>query len=585
MILDKEISSEEFESFIGLLAGAQQGQGEEVSSSLLREDIKHVKLGLFDYTIFNTVQKIAAKLSQTFEDEAIWLLLIMQPAAPGTYNISPKMIEQLTNLSGDVGVLKRFLLQMDTAISKSQKRISPAQRGLFLGNFIQNVGDTLEGIDPEKRKEFTRSAGVVIDSFDPELRVHILGTVTPDQASQEKSTVIQEILQAKPDGQFISLLTDALNDAGKNTPCFNNLIKCVLVKYEEPDHLLNLIREEMDRTTQEGEPATLNHLQHIEQLIIQRQEIEELNEKYHNEIEALATSIMLKEPMAEEAEMNRLFRTLTLSFMEASKARLIIGLIGSSQSPQARVLIPSLLERLREIFVIFLSKKRFQLVGDLLNELFLALSNYTQEVSVRKSVSALIAAKEIREMLDSLLGKIRTYSPKETRAINAICQLFPEKAGGILLDTLIDLADDESPQARWLNTTLASLGPRMTKILNYRLQDVPDKSVPTLLTLANMSEDPSLAPTVEQFMDYKDYEIQLKVISTLGKMKAESVVSRLAKIISKRYWVKTKKVKSLQMAAARALADIGTNEARSFLKQVADGGSRGIHEFCKGLVF
>jgi len=584
MILDKKINTDEFESFIGLLAGAQKGQGEEVSSALLREDINHVKLGLFDYNIFNTVQAIAAKLSKTSEDKAIWLLLIMQPAASGTFNLSPKMIEQLTNLSGDVEVLKRFLLQMDTAISKSQKGISAAQRGLLLGNFIKNVGNALEDIDPEKRKEFTRNAGAVIDSFDPELKIHILGTITPNQASQEKSNVIQEILEAMSDDQFISLLTDALKEAGKNSPCFNNLINGALVKYEEPDLLLNLIREEMDRTTQEGDSATLNHLQLIEQLIIQQQEIEEFNRSYHSEIEALATSIMLKEPMAEDVEMGRLVKTLTPEFMGEAKARLIIDLIGSSQSRQTKDLIPSQLEGLGEILVSFLSERRSQLVGGLLKELFLALNNVTQTVSVWTRVGALIAAQEIRELLGSLLENIRTPSSKETRTIEAICQLFPEKAGGVLLDILIDQGDDESAQTRWLTTTLAGLGPRITKILYYRLQDAPDKSIPTLLTLAKISADPSLASSVEQFMEHKDYKIQLKVISALGKIKAESVVSRLVTIISKRYWVKTKKVKSLQMTAARALADIDTDEARSFLKQVARGGSRGIHAFCKELV-
>jgi hypothetical protein len=584
MILGKEINTEEFESFIGLLAGAQKGQGEEVSSALIREDIKHVRLGLFDYTIFNTVQAIAAKLSQSSEDEAIWLLLIMQPTASGAFNLSPKMIEQLTNLAGDAEVLKRFLLQMDTAISKSQKGISAAQRGLLLGNFIQNVGNALEGIDPEKRKQFTAHAGAVIDSLDPELKIHILGTVTPDQAGQEKSNVIQKILGAMPDGRFISLLADALKEAGKNSPCFNNLINGALVKYEEPDPLLNVIRDEMDRITQEGDSATLNHLQQIEQLIIQQQEIEEFNQKYHSEIEALASSIMLKKPMAEDVEMDRLLKTLTPEFMGEAKARLIIDLIGGSQSRQTKELIPSQLEGLGEILVSLLSEGKFQMVGNLLKELALALSNETQAVSVWRSVRALIAAQEIRGLLGSLLEKISAYSPKETRTVEAICQLFPEKAGGVLLDTLIDLGDDESAQARWVTTTLAGLGPRITKILNYRLQDAPDKSVPALLTLANMAADPSLAPSVEQFMDHKDYEIQLKVISALGKMKAESVVSRLVTIISKRYWVKTKKVKSLQMAAARALADIDTDEARSFLKQVAAGGSRGIHAFCKELV-
>src|SRR4030043_1675240 len=52
-LIDKDITVEELEVFIDLLAGAKQGEGEEVSLALSREHIGDAKLGLLDYSVFS----------------------------------------------------------------------------------------------------------------------------------------------------------------------------------------------------------------------------------------------------------------------------------------------------------------------------------------------------------------------------------------------------------------------------------------------------------------------------------------------------------------------------------------------------
>ena len=56
VLFDKGITSEELESFLGLLAGARQGQGDEISEAIASENLGHVKIGVLDYTIFSTIQ-------------------------------------------------------------------------------------------------------------------------------------------------------------------------------------------------------------------------------------------------------------------------------------------------------------------------------------------------------------------------------------------------------------------------------------------------------------------------------------------------------------------------------------------------
>ena len=78
VLFEKEITGEELGSFIELLAGAGQGQGEEISLAMPHDDIKYVRLGLLDYTIFSTVQNASAQIAQASNDEGIWRQLILQ---------------------------------------------------------------------------------------------------------------------------------------------------------------------------------------------------------------------------------------------------------------------------------------------------------------------------------------------------------------------------------------------------------------------------------------------------------------------------------------------------------------------------
>ena len=583
MRFEKEITTKELESFIGLLAAAQQGQGEEVSSALTHENIKRVRLGL-DYSIFSTVQTVATQVTQTSGDEAIWRQLILQPAGAGAFNLTPEQTKQLTHLSENAEELKKLLLQMDAEMVERQEGISVSQRGVLLANFIQNLGNILTDIAPIKRKLFARQVGTVLDSLEPQLRREILGAVAPDDIREQESDVVHDIIQAIPGNQLVYLLGDALRETGAKSGCFSNLFNRALAKHKEPGQLLSLVQQQMHQATQEGKSRNLSHWQHLQQLLIEQQETEESNVQYHKEIEALATSLNMKVPVGEEEEMGRLLKTLTPESLKPARAQLIIDLTGQPHSTRAEAILPSLLEGLGETLGPLFAQSNFLAVGNLLRKVFLALGNYPQEASVRKIIDSLLNTEEIRALLEDLLKRCRTYKPKETAVIDAMCQLFPEKAGGYLLDVLVELKDDESPQGRWLSTTLGTLGPGLTRILSRKLQGAPDRALPQLLTMATMSADRNIATAVGQYLDHRDHEIRMQVITALGALRAEQAVPRLAEIILQKSWVKTKKAKSLQTAVAHTLAAIATDEAREVLQQVVSQGSGELKALCQELV-
>ncbi len=584
VLLDREITTDDLESFMGLLAGAQQGQGDEVSKALSRERIKRASIGLLDYSVFSTVQTVATQLAQTSEDQTIWRQLIIQPAAAGTFNLSPEKARGLARISEDVEELKKLVQQMDTDMAEKQEGVSIAQRGMVLGNFIQNLGDAMAGVAAGEKSPFAQQVVAVLDSLEPQLKTQILGAIPLDAVREEGSGVIHDILQATPDSQFVSLLVEALKEAGANSRCFHNLFDRAMAKYKEPGLLLTIIRQETGRATQEGAAGDANHWQHLEQLLVQQQENDELNRQYHNQIQALATSIQIEAPTVEEDELSRLMETLTPQSVRPAKAQLIVDLIRHPHTTRAEAFLPPLIENFGENLGYFLAEKQFLSVGNQLRQVFLVLGDHPQEALVRKSMNSLLSAQQVRELLENLLKKCRTYDPKDTSAINAICQLYPEKSGVFLLDVLGKLEKDDSPRARWLLTTLASLGSRINRMLGQRLDGATDSALPLLLVLVAGTRDAHLATAVEQLLDHETHEIRLKVISTIGKLRAERSVRRLAEILTQKSWLKTKKIESLQMAAARALAEISTDEARAALKEVAGRGSGDLKTLCQKLL-
>jgi Tfp pilus assembly protein FimV len=67
-------------------------------------------------------------------------------------------------------------------------------------------------------------------------------------------------------------------------------------------------------------------------------------------------------------------------------------------------------------------------------------------------------------------------------------------------------------------------------------------------------------------------------------LKSSASVDRLQGILLNRSWITGRKMKSLQMDAARALAEIGTDEAKGILHQLAREGSGDIQALCRELL-
>ena len=581
--IDKKTTSEELGSFIGLLAGAQQGQGEEVSSALLREGIKHVKLGLLDYTVFSTARMEATQLAQSSEDESVWRQLIIGPVAAKTFELDPERAKKFTCLTEDVEALKDLLVEMNKDMSSKTNNLSITQRAELLANFLQNLGDTLAGIDSEKKSPFARQVGGVLDSLGPQLKTQILGAVTPEDDGNEEKGVISEIIEPMPDGPFVHMLTDALKVAGTNSSCFNNLFQRALTKYKDPGRLLALIRQERQQDEQEKKAGNRDHWKHLERLMLQQQQTAELNKQYKSEIEALATSAQMQKPMVEKEELARLTGTIAQKSLMIPKAKLIIYLIRRAHSPYSEALVPHLLKNLGDILKYFLKQEHFPAVAALLRAIFLSLGDFPQEALVRKTMGSLVSMEEIRILLGYLMQACKTYAPKETAHMDAVSQLYPEKAGAFFIDTFIELEED-SPKARWLTEILAGMGPRLARILAPRLEEESDHTLPQLLELAVISKDHHIASSVEPLMDHKNHDIRLMAVNTLGKLQSERSVPHLVQIIKQQSLMKSKKIKALQLAAARALAEIATDGARTVLKEIAEQGSGELQAMCRELV-
>jgi hypothetical protein len=245
--------------------------------------------------------------------------------------------------------------------------------------------------------------------------------------------------------------------------------------------------------------------------------------------------------------------------------------------------IMSLLENLKDILAKLFEYNNFYTMGELMREVYLLLNRYPEDDSIRKTVNNMLSGGKVAKLIQYPLDMCRTFEPEETKVLDALCHLYPEKAGEFLLDILLRQEGD-GPKVDWLYRTLATLGPRMSRLLGRRLQDAPERTLPRLLNLIAMSGDQYLFSSVESLLEHELHEIRLKAVNTIGKLKAERAVPRLEQILSKNPWVKTKKMKEMQSASARALAEIGTENAREALRRIAEGSSGDLKKLCRELL-
>jgi len=85
-------------------------------------------------------------------------------------------------------------------------------------------------------------------------------------------------------------------------------------------------------------------------------------------------------------------------------------------------------------------------------------------------------------------------------------------------------------------------------------------------------------------LSHKEFAIRALAVRTLGRLKSARSIDRLQEILLDRSWITGKKMKSLQMEAARALAEIGTGEAKGILHQMAGKGSGDLQALCRELL-
>ena len=585
LLFEKDLSIRELESFIECLAGAKQGQGDDVVAALPRENIKHLSVGIINYSVFSTVHAVAAQLSPEGDDPAVWRQLILQPAGIGSFHLDLERVKTISGLSEDPEALKTMFLQIDREMKTRVQDISLAQRGALLGNFLENLSHVLSAMGAEKIPQFLPVAQGVLESLEPGLMTEVLGALAPSPVTGEERSFVQEFITALPDQKLVYLLMDALEHGGPSSGCFTHLFRRAILRYKESKVFLELIRKEMNRATQERRGGTLSQWQNLEQMVVRHQETEEFNAQYLQSIEHLESSLRIQQPMIEQEEMARLGRTLESEFLHLSKARLILDLLSHTHSSkEAELFLLPLLSSMGETVQGVLAQKKSRLAGNLLRQVFLSLNRFPKEKTAREIIYSWLRPEEVRDILSSLMEKCRTYSSQETAALTALCRLYPEKAGSFLVDLFLALDDPNSPQYQWTLTTLASIAPRLSRLLNQQFEKARDDALPNLLELVGLVMDEQMAPPVETLLSHKEFAIRALAVRTLGRLKSARSIDRLQEILLDRSWITGKKMKSLQMDAARALAEIGTGEAKGILHQMAGKGSGDLQALCRELL-
>lgn len=567
LLMQKDITVMELGSLVETLAGAKSGQGQEVTEAIHRENVEHIDLGFLDYSIFSGVEHAVSHFVHERKEAVLWRQLILRPAIAGSYLLKAEDHQELLRLSEDLALLKQTVAELDRDLKNHVKGISFAQRGKIIGNFLQNSSKSISRINKEMRRKFTDNVNLLLQSFHPQIRLSILGSVPPDSSDEDDKGVIQDLIDGMPPSEMITMLVKVLIQEGAGAGVFKNLFQRTFARFKDTEALLALVRSEMNRATQERRQDILNGWQHLEQILIHRQQSEDFNNQYQKAIEDLASSIKLDKAMIEEEEMERITKTLVPDSLKLFKTRLVIDLLEEPHRSDASTL--PLLQAMGDAVKYFLGQGRQRVAGNLLRQLYLSMGQHPQKALFQNEANSWLVKEDVSHLLNGLFEKCRTYQPREMAAISSICQLFPEKTGGFLIDLYVKTGDQQTALGDWLMTTLASIGASISRVLGSRIESASDVDLPALLDLADLIRDQQLAPALERLLSHKDHRVLSQAIGTLGRLRSERSVPPLAQIVLRKAWFNRKKDRLLRMEALMALAQIRTEEAKAVIQRVA----------------
>lgn len=582
LLIHKEATTQELECVVEILSGAKPGQGQEAVTALHREHIRRIDLGLLDYSVFSGLESAVSGFLHEREEAAIWRQLILRPALAGAFQLDPEQVKTVFRVCDDPAKLKQLLSELDGNLKQNVESLSPAQRGQIIGNFLQNISKTVARIDAGKRILFKENTALLLRTVRPEMRVHILGAAPPEFIEGDDGGVIRDLIEDMPEEELVHLLIEALRLGGAQTVAFSNLFKTSLARFRSAGPLLNVVRIEMHRATQERRPGSLNLWQLLEQLLVHHQESEDFEAQYRKAIEELATSLKIQKRMVEEEEVERLVRTTTEDSLKRFKAKLIIDLLQAPRGGDALTL--PLLQSMGETVKHFFEEGKHRLTGNVLRQVFLAVGQLPQKDGLVEEIRRWFSTEDVRTLLKTLIEKCRTFEPREMSPISSTCQLFPDKAGAFLLDLYLEVGDRQGPMADWLITTLASLAPHLARALGSRLSAGNDSDLPRLIELADFFSDQHLAPALEALLDHKDFGIKSQALKTLARLKAPRSTEALARVATEKSWFLGKKTKTLKLQALQALAEMQTPEARAILEQIASTGSGELQKLSRELL-
>jgi len=581
LLVGKRITEKELESFISILAGAKRGQGSDVVAALDRENVRNVRVGLLDYSIFASVQAIASRLTRDMEDEALWRQLILQPAGAGPFSLSEEQTQRLISVCEDKEGLKEMLLQLDKGLSG----VSVDHRGILIGNFIHNVGNVLSRVGTEKRKSFTLRIAEALNALGPRLRVQVLGSSDPNDFLGRESDIVSEILDRLSEDQLLGLLREAIRETGIRSTPFNNLFKSAISRYRDPSLLLDSVRKRIELAAQEKAVKELANWQDLEQLLVRHQEMAEFHARYREQIEGLAASISIQGFSVEGQETGRILGSISPESLRKSKAWLIVELIGQDKERQSEVLLRALLDRFGELLAQFVNAEGYGMAGDLIRGMHLALGDCFDRQVIRDRMRSLLKDEDVKSLFMGLLSQCKTYGSRETASLDVLCRMFPSRAVALLIDVFVGIEDGQDERIRWLKKSMASLGPYLGEPLARRFERADDHNeILRLLEIAPLCEALGIVPTIVKFLGHQRYDIRLKAIKAAGSLKAEGAVPVLSEIVSQRPWLRTKKKRALQAAAVKALAEIGSERSKEVLRRVIEEGPGDLRSLCEDLV-
>ncbi|MBI3393615.1 MAG: HEAT repeat domain-containing protein [Nitrospirae bacterium] len=386
--------------------------------------------------------------------------------------------------------------------------------------------------------------------------------------------------------QFLDVMASLVVREGKASERLRSVFSN-LAPEEVETQILPRVRAEGERARRGEGKYPSGVWKSVEQLLLRRSESSYMGSTYAQSLDFLAEDLLDVEATPEAAAKAReLSPTLADDAIEWNKAVVLLELLSFQSDPEFfRRTVEDLVETAQAYAASAQYDRAHKIVSDLRNVFDLSLS----EDPLQGVLAEVISRFRVEDAVATLMDSFEEIPEAQRAAAELLLARFPERSAAVLLPNLFQ--ETRRRVRRYIISVLIALGPPVIPLVMESLDDSRWYVIRNGIHVLGELKAEEAALPISRLARHFHERVRQEAVAALGKIGSRRGLPVLGAIVEKEAWLAAwpgRRDESLRLAAARAIAEIGTRtgrrEAADLLRKGAAAKSQELRDLCEGLL-